>query len=97
MAYFFDSAGIPTAKTSGLNLARVDSSTLDNWIALAESSSNTATAAKYWDDIQTYVIKNAIDIPIELEPFILGTTKAVHGLAFDRRDYPMYYGVWLAK
>jgi peptide/nickel transport system substrate-binding protein len=97
MAYFFDSAGIPTAKSGGLNLARVDSPVLDNWIELAETSSNPATAATYWDDIQEYVIKNAIDIPIELEPFILGTTKAVHGLAFDRRDYPMYYGVWIAK
>jgi peptide/nickel transport system substrate-binding protein len=97
MAYFFDSAGIPTAKVSGLNLARVDSPVLDNWIALAQTSSSPATAAGYWDDIQEYVIKNALDIPIELEPFILGTTKAVHGLAFDRRDYPMYYGVWLAK
>jgi peptide/nickel transport system substrate-binding protein len=97
MADFFDSAGIPTAKTSGLDLSRLDSTVLDNWIALAETSSNPATAAGYWDDIQEYVIKNAIDIPIELEPFILGTTKAVHGLAFDRRDYPMYYGVWLAK
>ena len=97
MAYFFDSAGIPTAKTGGLNLARIDSPTLDTWIAQAEASTSPATAATYWDDIQTYVINNAIDIPIELEPFILGTTKAVHGLAFDRRDYPMYYGVWLAK
>lgn len=96
MAYFFDSAGIPTAKTSGLNLARVDNPTLDKWIGLAESSSSAATETTYWDDIQMYVVKNAIDIPIEEEPFILGTTAAVHGLAFDRRDYPMYYGVWLA-
>ncbi len=97
MAYFFDSAGIPTAKTSGLDLSRVDSPALDSWIAAAESTTNVATATKYWDDIQLYVIKNAIDIPIELEPFILATTKAVHGLAFDRRDYPMYYGVWLSN
>jgi peptide/nickel transport system substrate-binding protein len=96
MADFFASTGIPTAKTGGLNLARIDSPTLDKWIGLAATSSNTATESQYWDDIQQYVIQNAIDIPIELEPFILGTSTAVHGLAFDRRDYPMYYGVWLA-
>jgi peptide/nickel transport system substrate-binding protein len=96
MADFFSSTGIPTTKTFGLNIARIDSSTLDNWIAQASTSSNPAVEKQYWDDIQTYVIQNAIDIPIELEPFILGTSKAVHGLAFDRRDYPMYYGVWLS-
>jgi hypothetical protein len=42
-------------------------------------------------------VKNAVVIPIELEPFILGTTSSVHGLTFDRRDYPMYYGTWLAS
>ena len=95
MADFFDSAGIPTAKTGGLNLSRIDSPVLDKWAGLAVSSSNPATETTYWDDIQQYVIANAIDIPIELEPFILGTAATVHGLAFDRRDYPMYYGVWL--
>jgi len=39
----------------------------------------------------------AVTIPVELEPYILATTSSVHGLAFDRRDYPMYYGVWLAS
>jgi peptide/nickel transport system substrate-binding protein len=96
MADFFNSAGIPTAKTGGLNLARVDSPALDGWVAAATSSANPATETTDWDNIQQYVVKNAIDIPIELEPFILGTSTAVHGLAFDRRDYPMYYGVWLA-
>jgi peptide/nickel transport system substrate-binding protein len=97
LAYFFDSTGIPTAKTSGLNAARIDSKQLDTWIADAEGATTTAAQAQYWDDIQAYVVKNAITIPIELEPFILATTTAVHGLAFDRRDYPMYYGVWLSK
>jgi peptide/nickel transport system substrate-binding protein len=96
MADFFTSTGIPTAKTFGLNLSRIDSPLLDKWIGLASASSSPATEKLYWDDIQTYVIQNALDIPIELEPFILGTSKEVHGLAFDRRDYPMYYGVWLA-
>ena len=97
LAYFFDSAGIPTAKTGGLDISRVDSQQLDTWIADAESATSTAAQTTYWDDIQTYVVKNAITIPIELEPFILATTTAVQGLAFDRRDYPMYYGVWLTK
>jgi hypothetical protein len=42
-------------------------------------------------------VQNAVVIPIELEPFILATTSSVHGLTFDRRDYPVYYGVWLAS
>jgi peptide/nickel transport system substrate-binding protein len=94
---FFDSALIPTATTGGQNLARLDSSTVDGWLAQAQTASNPATARQYWDDVQQYVVQNAVTIPIELEPFILGTTTAVHGLAFDRRDYPMYYGVWLSS
>jgi peptide/nickel transport system substrate-binding protein len=94
---FFDSALIPSGSKGGENLARLDNPTVDNWLATAVTSSNPATAKTYWDDVQTYVVNNAVTIPIELEPFILATTSAVHGLAFDRRDYPMYYGVWLSS
>jgi peptide/nickel transport system substrate-binding protein len=94
---FFDSALIPTGSKGGENLARLNNPTVDKWLATAVTSSNPATATTYWDDVQAYVVNNAVTIPIELEPFILATTTAVHGLAFDRRDYPMYYGVWLSS
>lgn len=94
---FFDSSLIPTASKGGQNLARLDDSTVDGWLSQAVTASDPATAKQYWDQVQQYVVQNAVTIPIELEPFILGTTTAVHGLAFDRRDYPMYYGVWLSS
>jgi peptide/nickel transport system substrate-binding protein len=94
---FFDSALIPTPGKSGLDASRLDNSTVDKWAVTAEESSSPSVEATYWDDIQEYVVKNAVTIPIELEPYILATSSAVHGLAFDRRDYPMYYGVWLAS
>lgn len=94
---FFDSALIPSKGKSGENGSRLDNPTVDNWLATAETSSNPSVETTYWDDVQQYVVQNAVVIPIELEPFILGTTSAVHGLAFDRRDYPMYYGVWLGS
>jgi peptide/nickel transport system substrate-binding protein len=94
---FFDSALIPSNGKSGENASHLDNPTVDKWLAAANTSSNPSVESTYWDDVQRYVVQNAIVIPIELEPFILGTTSAVHGLAFDRRDYPMYYGVWLAS
>jgi peptide/nickel transport system substrate-binding protein len=94
---FFDSALIPSGSKSGENLARLDSPTVDGWLASALSSTSPATEQADWDNVQQYVVKNAVTIPIELEPFILATTASVHGIAFDRRDYPMYYGVWLSK
>jgi peptide/nickel transport system substrate-binding protein len=94
---FFDSSLIPTSTKSGENGSRLDNATVDQWLATAEASSNPAVETEYWDKVQEYVVQNAVVIPIELEPFILGTTSAVHGLTFDRRDYPMYYGVWLAS
>jgi peptide/nickel transport system substrate-binding protein len=94
---FFDSALIPSGTKSGENLSRLDSPQVDNWLATAETSSSPATQATYWGDVQQYVVQNAVTIPIELEPFILATSSSVNGLAFDRRDYPMYYGVWLSK
>jgi peptide/nickel transport system substrate-binding protein len=92
---YFDSALIPTTTKSGENDSRLNNPTVDKWLAIANTSSNPSTEAEYWDDVQQYVVQNAVSIPIELEPFILGTTDKVHGLTFDRRDYPMYYGVWL--
>jgi peptide/nickel transport system substrate-binding protein len=94
---FFDSALIPTPGKSGLNGSHLDNPTVDSWLGTAETSSDPSVETTYWDDVQQYVVQNAVVIPIELEPFILATTSAVHGLAFDRRDYPMYYGVWLAS
>jgi len=94
---FFDSALIPSGSKGGENLARLDNPTVDSWLVSAETSSDPATERTYWDDVQMYVVQNAVTIPIELEPFILATTSSVHGLAFDRRDYPMYYGVWLSS
>jgi peptide/nickel transport system substrate-binding protein len=94
---FFDSALIPSGSKGGQNLARLDNASVDNWLAAAESSTDPATQTADWDEVQQYVVQNAVTIPIELEPFILATSDSVHGLAFDRRDYPMYYGVWLSS
>jgi peptide/nickel transport system substrate-binding protein len=94
---FFDSALIPTPGKSGENASRLDNSTVNTWAVTAEESATPSVEATNWDDLQEYVVKNAVTIPIELEPYILATSSAVHGLAFDRRDYPMYYGVWLAS
>jgi peptide/nickel transport system substrate-binding protein len=94
---FFDSALIPSTGKSGENGARLDNPTVDKWLATAETSGNPAVETTYWDDVQQYVVQNAVVIPIELEPYILATTSTVHGLAFDRRDYPMYYGIWLGS
>jgi peptide/nickel transport system substrate-binding protein len=94
---FFSSSDISTSAREGENGARLDVPSVDQLLATAEVSTNAAVAEKDWDAVQSYVVKNAVTIPIELEPFILATSTKVHGLAFDRRDYPMYYGVWLAK
>jgi peptide/nickel transport system substrate-binding protein len=94
---FFDSANIPKVGASGENLARFTNATVNAELTTASTTSNAATAKKDWDAVQSYVVKNAVSIPIELEPFILATSTAVHGLTFDRRDYPIYYGVWLAS
>jgi ABC-type transport system substrate-binding protein len=94
---FFDSALIPSPGKSGENGSRLDNSSVNTWAVAAEESSNPSVETTNWDDLQEYVVKNAVTIPIELEPYILATTSSVHGLAFDRRDYPMYYGVWLAS
>jgi peptide/nickel transport system substrate-binding protein len=94
---FFDSALIPSPGKSGENGSRLDNSSVNTWAVTAEESSNPSVETTNWDDLQEYVVKNAVTIPIELEPYILATTSSVHGLAFDRRDYPMYYGVWLAS
>jgi peptide/nickel transport system substrate-binding protein len=94
---FFDSSLIPVAGKSGENASRLDNATVDGWLTTAETTANAALAAKEWDAVQSYVVKNAISIPIELEPFILATRSTVHGLTFDRRDYPIYYGVWISK
>jgi peptide/nickel transport system substrate-binding protein len=96
MAAFFDSASIPKPTGGGINSARLDNPQVDKWLGAASGSGDTATETQNWNAVQQYVVQNAVTIPIELEPFILATTSAVHGLAFDRRDYPMYYGVWLA-
>jgi peptide/nickel transport system substrate-binding protein len=94
---FFDSALIPVGGKGGENLARFDSAEVNGWLAGALSTGSASTAQADWDDVQQYVVQNAVTIPIELEPFILATSTSVHGLAFDRRDYPMYYGVWLTR
>jgi peptide/nickel transport system substrate-binding protein len=94
---FFDSTLIPTGSKGGQNLARLDNASVDNWLAAADSSSDPATQTADWDEVQQYVVQDAVTIPIELEPFILATSDSVHGLAFDRRDYPVYYGVWLSS
>lgn len=92
---FFNSADISTSTRTGLNGSRLDNPSVDAWLNAAETSANPTVETTDWDDVQEYVVKNAVDIPIEIEPYILGTSSSVHGLTFDRRDYPMYYGVWL--
>jgi peptide/nickel transport system substrate-binding protein len=94
---FFSSSEISTPAKEGENAARLDSSSVDHLLNAAVVSADPTVAKKDWDAVQSYVVDNAISIPIELEPFILATSTKVHGLTFDRRDYPMYYGVWLAK
>jgi peptide/nickel transport system substrate-binding protein len=94
---FFSSTEISTSAKEGENSARLDNPTVDSLVNAAVVSTNPAVAKKDWGAVQSYVVDNAISIPIELEPFILATSTNVHGLTFDRRDYPMYYGVWLTK
>lgn len=87
---------IPTSSyPGGANVSRVLNHAFDGWLAKATATGDPQEAQKYWSLVQTYLVKNAVSVPIELEPFILATRRVVHGMAFDVRDYPMYYGVYL--
>jgi peptide/nickel transport system substrate-binding protein len=94
---FFNSADISTSTKTGLNGSRLDNPAVDAWLNAANASASPAVETADWDNAQEYVVKNAVDIPIEIEPYILGTSSSMHGLTFDRRDYPMFYGAWLAS
>lgn len=94
---FFNSAEIPHGPVFGQSLARLDVPQINTWTAEANQATTAALERALWDKVQTYVVANAVTIPVTIEPYILGLRNNVHGLVFDRRDYPMWYGVWLGK
>jgi peptide/nickel transport system substrate-binding protein len=93
--YFY--ASDETLFKGGGNVAQVAVPQLDQWLDDAETTSNPATRATDYDNAQSYIIKNALAIPLFVNMESVGASPDVHGLTFDSNAYPLFYSAWLSK
>jgi peptide/nickel transport system substrate-binding protein len=91
----FDSADVPN--DGGLNYGLFKNATLDNWLAQATASLNPAKQKQLYDDVQAYVVKNAVSIPLYQEITLNAASAKLKGLTFDATGYVQYYDAYLAK
>jgi peptide/nickel transport system substrate-binding protein len=91
----FDSYALPSA--GGLNYGQVKSSQLDAWLNQATGTLNTAEQDKLYGEVQAYVVRNALAIPLYQEETLNAVTAKLHGVSFDATGYLLYYDAWLAS
>jgi|GEM_PF-939943 len=91
----YDSADVPDS--GGLNYGLFKSAQLDTWLNEATASINPATQKTLYDDVQEYVVKNAVSIPLYQELTLNAASTKLKGLTFDATGYVQYYDAYLAS
>jgi peptide/nickel transport system substrate-binding protein len=91
----YDSADFPAS--GGLNDGLFKNSQVDTWLTEATESLNPATEKTLYDDVQAYVVKNAVSIPLYQELTLDAASSKLKGLTYDATGYVQYYDAYLAK
>jgi len=86
-----------TIELGGANVWDLNVPELTAWLNNATSSSSAAARQQDWDHIQSYLISNAIMIPVYVPTTLDGYQASVHGLSSASDGETEFYDAWIAK
>ncbi|USB32646.1 ABC transporter substrate-binding protein [Paenibacillus sp. YPG26] len=81
----------------GTNYSNVNDPEIDKLLDQGYQESDPQLRKEIYAQIQQYLIKNAIVLPIYLFPYTVAHSNKVEGLKFDLLGYPQFYDVSIHK
>jgi peptide/nickel transport system substrate-binding protein len=91
----FSATNIATPATGfGTNLGRYDNPAVDQALTAALATDDKATQTTLYDQAQQQITKDAAVFPVYAFSYVLGSSKAVHGVEFEPQAYPIFYDAW---
>jgi peptide/nickel transport system substrate-binding protein len=86
-----------TVPLGGANEWDLNVPELTAWLNNGTASSSAAARQQDYDNIQSYLIKDAIMIPVYVPTTLDGYQASVHGLSSSSDGTTEFYGAWIAK
>ncbi|MED1791462.1 ABC transporter substrate-binding protein [Brevibacillus nitrificans] len=77
----------------GTNWSQLADPNIDKLLEQGAQESDLQKRKAIYEEIQKYMIDNAIAVPIYVFPYTVAHSKAVEGLTFDLLGYPQFYDV----
>ncbi|MEW9532593.1 ABC transporter substrate-binding protein [Microbispora sp. NPDC049125] len=93
----FAIANIPNAERFGQNLARYDDAEVDGWLNGALATTDLAERSQLYAQVQRKVNADAAVFPVYVFNYLLGVSKAAHGIGWEPQAYPTFYDAWVSK
>jgi peptide/nickel transport system substrate-binding protein len=81
----------------GTNWSRLNDPEIDKLLEQGSSESDPEKRKEIYKQVQQYVVKNAVIIPVYEFPYTVAAVSSVEGLKFDLLGYPLFYDVYLRK
>lgn len=88
----FHSSNIPTDYIKP-NISRLNAAEVDRWLDDAYVETDAGKRAELYKNVQQYVDRNTIAIPIYVTPYTIASVKEVSGLKLDSSGFPLFYDV----
>ncbi|WP_248923988.1 ABC transporter substrate-binding protein [Paenibacillus hamazuiensis] len=94
---FFHTNAIPKPGKWGHNHTHLSDPKLDGWLEQGLREQDPAKRSEIYKQLQSYVVENAIGIPVYIFPYTVAASKNVKGLKFDTLGYPLFYDASVQK
>jgi peptide/nickel transport system substrate-binding protein len=88
---WFHSSNIGT----GLNFSHDNDPTLDALIMKGRTTTDLEARAKVYEDLQKYVVDQALWVPLWIDQYTEAYNKRVHGAQFHPDAYTVYFDAWV--
>lgn len=86
-----------TIELGGANIWDLNVADLNTWLEGGASSTDAAQQATDYKNVQEYVVKNVIAIPVYVPTTLDGYQSKVHGLTTSADGTTAFYDAWIAK
>ena len=80
---------------AGLNFSHFSDPTLDGLITQARTTMDRDARAKVYEDLQKYIVDQALWVPLWIDTANLAFNKRIHGTQLHGDAYVVYYDAWV--
>ncbi|MGC0421385.1 ABC transporter substrate-binding protein [Embleya sp. AB8] len=86
-----------TLAKGGLNVFKLADPQIDGWLDRAAAAGDPAVRADNYRQLQEFLVKHALTVPMYVPTYLIGADKKVHGVTFEAAAFPLFYDAWLGK